>query len=93
MLLLYKVAGLLIHFNQTPVTEMTTDLMAHNKYTVGDHIRQSEQGFQEGNNALGRSRTSPLRTTEIWMPPAGKPKLGALAVIKWLAEILILWSH
>lgn len=42
MLLLYKVAGLLIHFKQTPVTEMTADLMAHNKYTVGDHIRQSE---------------------------------------------------
>lgn len=73
MLLLYKVAGLLIHFNQTPVTEMTADLMAHNKYTVGDHIRQSEWSFQEGRNALSRSRTSLLRMTEIWMPPGGKP--------------------
>lgn len=66
MVLLYKVPGLSIHFNQTPVTEMTTDLMAHNKYgTISDHMRQSEQSFQEGRSALGRSRTSLLRTTEI----------------------------
>lgn len=73
MFLLYKVASLLIHFNQTSVTEMTTELMAHNKYAVGDHIRQSEWSYQEGCNALGRSRTSLLRTIEIWMPPGGKP--------------------
>lgn len=72
MLQLYKVAGLLIHFKQSPVTEMTADLMAHNKYTVGDHIRQSEWSFQEGCNALGSSRTL-LRMTEILMPPGGKP--------------------